>query len=378
MDLTLKPEQKETQEWARALARELVAPHAEKHARSKIDPALLGKLSEAGCMRLLVPETLGGLGLDTVSFALVIKEISKACASVGVSLAVTNMIAEVIVREGNQYHKEKYLSRLVSGESLTASFCLTENGSGSDAGSLLTQARRSKEGFTIHGEKIYVTNGGYSGFFLVMARSSESPGTRGISAFLVDRDTPGLVVGGEEEKMGLEGSSTVRVSFENATVTSKDLVGLEGDGFKIAMRALDGGRISVSSQALGIAEAALEAGVRYSKERVAFGRPISDFQAIQWKLAESSTALSAAELLVLKAAFLKDQKRDFTKEASQAKVYTTESAVKVCEDMIQILGGYGYTRDYPVERYFRDVRVTTLYEGTSEIQRLVIARELMK
>ncbi len=366
--------QKETRDWARAFAKDVIAPAAPLHAKQKISTDLLQKISGEGFMTLLVPESLGGFGLDAVSFALVMTEISKACGSVGVTMAVTNMIADVLVREGNEFHHKHFLSRLVSGKSLTASFCLTENAAGSDARSLKTQATKKLGGYEISGEKIYVTNGAFSGFFLVMAKTSENQ----ISAFLVDREAKGLHLGKEEDKMGLTGSSTIRLSLENVFVKEEERLGAEGDGFKIAMRALDGGRISVSAQALGIAEASLESGIRYAKERQAFGKAISEFQAIQWKLADSATALSAAKLLILRAAALKDQKKDFTQEASQAKLFSTEAACRVCEDVIQIHGGYGYTRDYPAERYFRDVRVTTLYEGTSEIQRMVIARNLLK
>lgn len=377
MDFTLSQEQIDVQNWARAFIQETIGPLAEKHSRQKIEPATLEKLSKEGFMRLAVPESMGGLGLDAISFALTMIEISNVCGSTGVTVAVTNMIADVLVREGNAFHHEKFLSRLVSGDVLTASFCLTENASGSDAGSLKTVAVRKDGHYEITGEKIFVTNGAFSGFFLVMARTG-GEGTKGVSAFLVDRNTPGLVIGKEENKTGLTGSSTVRMSFENVRVPESHRLGPEGDGFKVAMRALDGGRISVASQALGLAKAALKAGIRYAKEREAFGRPISEFQAIQWKIADSSTQLSAAEALILRAAWLKSQKRELTREASMAKLFATEAAVKVCEEMLQIHGGYGYIKDYPVERYLRDVRVTTLYEGTSEIQRHVIARDYLK
>lgn len=325
-----------------------------------------------------MPEALGGHGLSAVSYSLVMQELSKICGSVGVTVAVTNMIADVLVREGTAFHHEKFLKRLTSHKARTASFCLTENSAGSDAGSLKTTAKRKGDFFEITGEKIYVTNGAFSDFFLVMARSLDIPGTKGVSAFLVERESAGLTIGREEEKMGLTGSSTIQMSFEHVKVPASHLLQNEGEGFKIAMRALDGGRISVASQALGISKAALAAGLKYSKEREAFGHPISDFQAIQWKLADAATQIAAAEQLVLKAASMKDQERPFTLEASMAKLYTTEMASRVCEEMLQVHGGYGYIKEYPVERYCRDVRVTSLYEGTSEIQRLVIARELLK
>jgi alkylation response protein AidB-like acyl-CoA dehydrogenase len=242
---------------------------------------------------------------------------------------------------------------------------------------LRSTAKREGNSYIISGEKIYVTNGAFSDFFLVMAKTSDEPSSKAISAFLVPRDAKGVVLGKEEDKMGLTGSSTLRMSFDSVVVPAENRLGPEGDGFKVAMRALDGGRISVSSQALGIAEAALSAGINYAKEREAFGKPIADFQAIQWKIADSSTKLAASEFLILRAAAMKDRNLNFTREASQAKLFSTESAIQICDDMIQVFGGYGYIKEYPVERFYRDVRVTALYEGTSEIQRLVIARSLL-
>lgn len=378
MDFDLSTDQIETREWARLFAEKEVSPFASKHSQNKISASLLEKLAENGFSVLLVPERLGGLGLDSVSFSLVMQEISKVCGSVGVTLAVTNMIADVLVREGSSFHHEKFLKRLVQRKALTASFCLTENSAGSDAGSLRSRAIRRGDFFEITGEKIYVTNGAFSDFFLVMARSLDVPGTKGVSAFMVERDSPGLSLGKEEDKMGLIGSSTIRLSFDQVRVPASHLLQEEGDGFKIAMRALDGGRISVASQALGIAKAAHLAGLQYAKQREAFSKPIAAFQAIQWKLSDAATQMEAAEQLVLQAASLKDRGLPFTLEASMAKLFTTEMAIRVCEDMLQIHGGYGYVKDYPVERFCRDVRVTTLYEGTSEIQRRVIARELLK
>lgn len=376
MNFELSDEDRRIQEWAKKLASDLIAPVAGEHTRSKISNSTLKKLCDQGLQALLVPEALGGMGLTVVQFSLVIREISKVCGSVGVTFAVTNMIAEVLKREGTAEQHERFLRQIVDGRSLTASFCLTENQAGSDASGLRTRAEKKGSKYILSGEKIYVTNGAFSNLFLVMARTSDDK--KGITAFIVPRDSKGLKVGGEEDKMGLVGSSTVRMSFENVEVDASQRVGAEGEGLKVALRALDGGRISVASQALGIATAAFDAGVKYSKEREAFGKPLADFQAIQWKFADASTILSAAEALILRAAWMKDQGLAFTTEASQAKVFATESAIKVCDDMIQVFGGYGYIKEYPVERYYRDVRVTSLYEGTSEIQRLVIARGLLQ
>lgn len=377
MEFEFSDDDKSIREWASKFAHEVLRPVSAEHAHRKISTDLLRNLSKEGFMTLSVPEAMGGMGLSAVQFSLVIREISKVCGSVGVTMAVTNMIADVLVREGTAHHHQKFLARLTNGQALTASFCLTENSSGSDASALKTSAVKKGSKYILSGEKIYVTNGAFSDFFLVMAKTSDEKSARAISAFLIPRSSAGVVIGKEEEKMGLQGSSTIRMSFDSVEVPEEDRIAPEGDGFKVAMRALDGGRISVSSQALGIAEASLEAGIRYAKEREAFGRPISDFQAIQWKIADSATKLSAAEALILRAAWMKDRKMPFTHQASQAKVFSTESAIQVCDDMIQVLGGYGYIREYPVERFYRDVRVTTLYEGTSEIQRKVIARQLL-
>jgi alkylation response protein AidB-like acyl-CoA dehydrogenase len=378
MDWNLSEQEVEIRDWARRLTQELIAPHALKHARQKIDIALVKRLSQEGVMTLLVPEALGGMGLTSLQFALVVREISRVCGSVGVSVAVSNMIADVLCREGSAEIHQKFVKALCEGRSPTASFCLTENGSGSDASQMKTSYVRQGDHYVLTGEKIYVTNGAFSEIFLVMARDASVTAAKPkISAFVVERGANGFVLGGEEEKMGLEGSSTIRLSLDQVRVPASSLVGSEGEGFKIAMRALDGGRISVSAQALGLAEAALQVAIDYAKQREAFGQTISQFQGIQWKIADAATQLAAAESLVMRAAFLKDRGQNFTREASQAKVFTTEAAVKVCEDAIQILGGYGYIKEYPVERLFRDVRVTTLYEGTSEIQRMVIARSLL-
>lgn len=378
MQIALTEEQIEIREGVARFAESEVRPHVEAHQKEKIRPEVLKALSEQGYMSLAVPESLGGGGLDPISFSLCISELAKVCASTSITVAVTNMIAERIAQDGSEHQKRTYLQQLINGESPTASFCLTENQSGSDAAALRTKAEKKGDRYILNGEKIYVTNGKFSNFFLVMAKTSDDPGAKSISAFLVPRNAKGLHLGKEEDKMGLSASSTIQMSFENVEVPEVDRLMPEGEGFKIAMRALDSGRISVASQALGTAKAALQEGIRYAKEREQFGKAISEFQAIQWKLADSATKISAAELLIWRAADLKARGANFTKEASMAKVFATEIATEVCNEMIQILGGYGYIKEYPVERFYRDVRVTQLYEGTSEIQRIVIARDLLK
>ncbi len=378
MNLNLSDDQIQIRDWAEKFAEEKLKPWVPAHQTQKISKELLGDLSSHGFMALTVPENLGGMGLDAVSFSLVIRELARVCASTSITVAVTNMIADVLVREATPEQQNQFLKSLTDGRSPTASFCLTENQSGSDASALQTRAVREGSSYRIDGEKIYVTNGAFSEFFLVMAKTSDSKRAGdSISAFLIDRDTPGLHIGGEEDKMGLNASSTIRMSFENVRIHENQRLQGEGEGFKIAMRALDGGRISVASQALGTAEAALEAGIRYAKEREQFGKSISEFQAIQWKLADAATQISAAQLLIWRAAYLKSNSKPHGLEAAQAKLFSTEMAAKVCNEMIQVFGGYGYIKEYPVERYYRDVRVTALYEGTSEIQRIVISRALL-
>ncbi|TVQ78628.1 MAG: acyl-CoA dehydrogenase [Bradymonadales bacterium] len=378
MRISLSDEQQQFQDWAKKFAESCVKPHVERHQTERIQPELLKELSSQGWMALTVPETEGGGGLDPLSFSVCIRELSRVCASTAITVAVTNMIAETLARDGTAAQKKKFLSSIVSGSSLTASFCLTENSSGSDAAALRTRAEKKSRHYVLNGEKIYVTNGAYSGVFLVMARTSETPGAQGISAFIVERDQKGLHLGKEEDKMGLTASSTIQLSLDQVEVPEENRLLEEGEGFKIAMRSLDSGRISVASQSLGTAEAALAAGLRYVKEREQFGKTLSEFQAIQWKLANAATELSAAELLIAKACDLKRKGRSYTRAASMAKLFATESATRVCNEMIQIFGGYGYIKEYPVERFYRDVRVTKLYEGTSEIQRLVIAKDLLK
>lgn len=379
MNFELRDDQLETQKWAKNFAEQKIAPVIQSLGDKKLPESLLKEISKEGFMTLRVPESLGGFGLDSQSFSLVITEIAKICASTSITIAVTNMIAERIATDGNEFHHQEFLSQLVSGKSLTASFCLTENSSGSDASAMKTTATKQGDKYILNGEKIYVTNGAFSNVFLVMAKTSEEEkAAKGISAFLVQRDQKGVNIGREEDKMGLSSSSTLSMSFENVEVPEKCRLLNEGDGFKIAMEALDGGRISVASQALGTAKSSLAAGIKYANEREQFGKTIASFQAIQWKIANAATELAAAELLVRRAAYLKDQGKKVTQEASMAKLYATEMAIRLCDEMIQIHGGYGYIKEYPVEKFYRDVRVTALYEGTSEIQRLVISRELLK
>lgn len=375
----LTEEQSLVQQTARDFAARELSPAAQQRDRDGTFPtAELAKLAELGLMGVNVPSAYGGAEAGVVAYSLAITELARGCPATTVAVAVTNMVAEVICQYGTEEQKRTYVQRITSGEYSCAAFALSEPQCGSDAGGLKTTARRTDDGWLINGTKQWITSGDHAGVSVVWARTNERPGPRGISAFLVEAGTPGMEVGKHEDKMGLRGSTTVPLVFEDCLVPGGALLSGEGQGFPIAMTALDGGRIGVASQALGIGLAALQEAKSYALERQSFGRPISAHQAIQWMLADCATELEAARLLTLRAALLKEQKLAFTREASMAKVYASETANRVCYRALQIHGGYGYTKDYAVERLTRDARVTTIYEGTSEIQRLVIGRDLTR
>ncbi len=377
MDLELTETQQMVQATARDFATRVVAPRAADLDRNEGFPTdTLGGLAELGLLGVNVQSRFGGAEAGVVSYALAMMEIARACASTAVAMAVTNMVAEVIQAFGSDEQRARHLPRITSGEHVSGAFALSEPAVGSDPGGMTTTARQTDQGWVLDGQKQWITNGAYAGVMVVWARTG-GPGAKGISCFLVEKDTPGLVIGKPEDKMGLRGSNTVPLTFDGCQLPPDALLGEPGMGFRVAMMALDGGRIGIASQAIGIGRAALEAATNYAKERQAFGRPIADFQAIQWMLADSATELDAARLLALRAATLKEKGERFTREASMAKLYASETAVRVCNRSMQVHGGYGYTREFPVERYLRDVRVTTIYEGTSEIQRMVIARQLL-
>jgi alkylation response protein AidB-like acyl-CoA dehydrogenase len=314
--------------------------------------------------------------MGATAYSLAMMEVARGCASTAVTMAVTNMVAEVITTFGTEAQRERYVPKITSGEYVAGAFALSEPEAGSDPGSMRTTAERTKDGWILRGQKQWITSGAYAGVFVVWARTG-GPGTKGLSAFLVEGGTPGLKPGKHEDKLGLRASNTVPLTFEDCRVPADALLGVEGGGFKIAMMALDGGRIGIASQAIGIATAALEEATAYANQRAQFGRPIGDFQAIQWMLADSKTELDAARLLALRAASLKEAKRPFSREAAMAKLFASEAANRICDRCVQIHGGYGYVRDFPAERHLRDVRVTRIYEGTSEIQRTVIARSTL-
>ena len=366
------------QQTAREFAQKRIAPAAAAIDREERFPSeLLAGLADLGLMAVNVPAALGGAEAGPVAYALAMTEVARACASTGVTMSVTNMVAEVITKFGSDAQRELHVPRLASGAYAAGAFALSEPEAGSDPGSMRTTARAVDGGWVLDGTKQWITSGAHAGVIVVWARTSSEPGTAGISCFLVEKGTPGLKVGKHEDKMGLRGSNTVPLTFDGCVVPRDALLGELGQGFKIAMMALDGGRIGISAQAIGIASAALDEAAAYARERKQFGRSIGDFQAIQWMLADSRTELDAARLLCLRAAWLKENGRPFSREASISKLFCSEAAWRICDRAVQIHGGYGYVRDFAAERHLRDARVTRIYEGTSEIQRTVIARRTL-
>jgi alkylation response protein AidB-like acyl-CoA dehydrogenase len=370
--------QRAVQETARAFARERVAPVAAANDRDRRFPHdLVRALGELGLMAVNVPAEHGGAGAGAVAYALALMEIAAADCATAVTMGVTNMVAETICRFGSDAQRARFLPGLVAGAAPGA-FALSEPHSGSDAAGLRTRATRRGAGWVLDGEKQWVTSGDVAGVVIVWARTDAGPGTSGITAFLVERGAPGLAVGRHEDKMGIRASSTVALALDGCEVTDAARLGGVGEGFRIALTALDGGRIGIGAQATGTIRSALEASTRYARERTAFGVPIAEHQAIRFMLADLATDHEAARLLTLRAAAAKEAGQPFTREASMAKLFASEAAQRAVSRAVQIHGGYGYTDEFPVERLFRDARVQTIYEGTSEIQRLVIARELLR
>ncbi|HZG59040.1 MAG TPA: acyl-CoA dehydrogenase [Anoxybacillus sp.] len=377
MNLRFTEEQEMMRKMVKEFAENEIAPFVERMEKGEFPREILKKMAELGLMGITVPEEYGGAGMDFTSYIIAIHEISKVSATVGVILSVhTSVGTNPILYFGTEEQKRKYVPKLASGEYLGA-FCLTEPGAGSDAKSLKTKAVRQGDYYILNGSKVFITNGGEADTYIVFARTNpDEPGSRGVSAFIVEKDTPGFMIGKDEKKMGLHGSRTVQISFEDAKVPAENLLGEEGQGFKIAMANLDVGRIGIAAQSLGIAEATLEHATAYAKERIQFGKPIAEQQGVAFKLADMATAVEAAKLLVYRAAFLRSNGLPCGKEASMAKLFASRAAMENAIEAVQIFGGNGYTEDYPVERLFRDAKVCEIYEGTSEIQRLVISKQL--
>jgi butyryl-CoA dehydrogenase len=377
MDFSLSADQREIQALTREFAQAEIEPNASAWDREHHFPReLFTKLAELGLMGVCVPEEYGGAGADFLSYILVLEELSRADAGVGVTVAVhTSAVTLPLLAFGTDEQKSRFVPPLARGEHLGA-FALTEPEAGSDAGSLRTAAVPEGDGWRISGAKQWITNGSHSGTFLLFARTdAETPGAGGVSAFVLDAEH--VRVTRDEEKLGLNSSVTNDIVVEDAVVGRDRLLGEEGKGFRVAMTTLDGGRIGIAAQAVGIAQAAFDVARAYAKERRAFGQRIGDFQAIQWKLADMATEIDAARLLVHRAAWLKQHGEPHTEAGAKAKLFASEMARRQTAEAIQILGGYGYTKEFPVERYYRDAKITEIYEGTSEIQRLVIARSVL-
>jgi alkylation response protein AidB-like acyl-CoA dehydrogenase len=377
VDFELTAEQREIQAAAREFAQAEIEPHAGEWDRAHGFPReLLGRLGELGLLGVCVPEEYGGAGADFLSYVLVLEELSRADAGVGVTVAVhTSACTLPLLAFGTDEQRARFVPPLARGESIGC-FALTESDSGSDAGALRTRAEADGDGWRISGAKQWITNGGFGGTFLVFARTDLQTATaRGVSAFVLDADH--VQVTREEEKLGLNSSSTADLSLNGTRVERDRLLGELHRGFRIAMATLDGGRIGIAAQAVGIAQAAYDVARGYAQERTAFGRRIGEFEAIQWKLADMATEIDAARLLTYRAAWLKEHGRPHTEAGAKAKLYASEVARRQTAEAIQVLGGYGYTKEFPVERYYRDAKVTEIYEGTSEIQRLVIARSIL-
>ena len=379
MFFKLNDEQLMIQSMVREFSRKVIALTAMERDRTKEFPAEnLEKMGELGLMGMMIPPEYEGEGADTVSYVLALSEIAYSCAATAVVMSVQNsIVCESIYRYGSESQKEKFLKPLAAGRVIGA-FALTEPEAGSDPVSQTTTAIRDGDGYILNGTKRFITSGKNSGIVIVTTKTDEAQRHKGISAFLVEKNTPGLIVGNVEDKMGLRASDTTDLIFENCRVPAENLLGKEGDGFKIAMTGLDGGRIGIAAQSIGVAQAALDATLKYVKKRKQFGQPISKFQGMRWMLADMATEIEAARQLVFSAAAMKDRGEKYTTQASMAKLFASEMVNRVTAKALQMHGGYGFTKDYAVERFYRDARVFTIYEGTSEIQRVVIANQLLK
>ncbi len=380
MDFDLNEEQRLWRDTVHAFAETELRPRAhEVDETGQPNWEAIRKMGPIGLLGLTVPEAYGGAGMDSISAVIAMEEIAWGCGSTALTLAAHNGLGILpLVNYGSETLKQTWLPRVTSGKGKLAALAMTEPGAGSDLKAITTRAERSGNEWVIRGAKMWCTNASIAEYIIVLARSRPETGSRALSMILVPTDTPGLHIGPPEKKMGLHGSPTHAVTFDNVHVPLENLIGEEGRGLQQALSTLDGGRITIAAIAVGLARAAFEAAVAYAKERHAFGQAIAEFEAIQWKLADSALEIELARNMVYKAAWLKDQKRPYSREAAMAKLYASEMAERVCYHAIQIHGGYGYSRDYPVERLYRDARLMTIGEGTSEIQRLVIARHVLR
>jgi len=378
MQLELTEQQKMIRNMVREFAEKEIAPIAAELDKTEEYPTkTLEKMAALGLLGIIIPTEYGGAGLDTISYATVIEEISRKCASTGVITSVHNSLAAwPIMKYGNEAQKKKYLPLLAKGERIGA-FAGTEPNAGSDLGAMKTTAVLQGNHYIVNGSKTFITSGPKAGIIIVFAVTNKAAGTKGLSAFIVENTFKGYKVGSIFEKLGIRASQTSELIFENMEVPKENLLGKEGDGFKIALSTLDGGRIGIACQAVGIAQAALDESISYAKQREQFGQPIAKFQAIQWMIANMATKIEAARLLVYNAAYAKDKGERISKQAAMAKLFASETAMDAVINAVQIHGGYGYTKEYTVERLFRDAKITEIYEGTSEVQRMVIASSLL-
>jgi len=379
MQLELNEQQKMIKNMVKEFAEKEVAPiAAELDKKEEYPTKTLEKMAKLGLLGIIIPQEYGGAGLDTISYATVVEEISRKCASTGVITSVHNSLAAwPIMKYGTDLQKKKYLPILAKGEKIGA-FAGTEANAGSDLGAMQTTANLKGHKYIINGSKTFITSGTKAGIIIVFAVTDKAAGPKGISAFIVESNMKGYKVGSIFEKLGINASLTSELIFEDMEVPKENLLGAEGDGFKIALSTLDGGRIGIASQAVGIAQAALDESINYAKQRQQFGKPIASFQAIQWMIADMATRIEAARYLVYNAAYKKDKGERFSKEAAMAKLFASETAMDAVIKAVQIHGGYGYTKEYTVERLFRDAKITEIYEGTSEVQRMVISGSLLK
>lgn len=379
MDFSLTEEHIQLRDIVRNFAEKEIRPIAAKIDKESRFPAeVVQKLGELGFMGMVIPTEYGGAGLDPISYVIMMEEISRVCASTSVILSVNNsLVCEVLKNFGTEEQKQKYLIPLAQGKKLGA-YCLTEPMSGSDAATQKTSAKLDGDTYVINGSKNFITNGPQSDVLILFAMTDPSKGAKGVNAFVLDTKTPGVEIGKDENKMGIKASGTCTISFNNVRLSKSQRLGEELSGFIIAMKTLDNGRIGIAAQALGIAQASLEEAIKYGKERKQFNKPIIENQGIKWMISDMATRIEASRLLIYQAAYQKTLGGRFTKYSAMAKLFASETATYVTNKALQIHGGYGFTKDYPVERYMRDARVTELYEGTSEIQRLVIAAQTLK
>ncbi|MDR3560758.1 MAG: acyl-CoA dehydrogenase family protein [Negativicutes bacterium] len=376
MDFNFTPDQLALKKMVQDVVAKELAPFAlEMDHKGEIKAGLLQKFDEAGLMNLPVPEAYGGPGLDAVSIALIYEELGKGCAGVATTVAANALASYPVIVAGTEEQKQKFFDIMNDGK--LGAFALTEPGAGSDAGAVATSAVKDGDDYILNGTKCFITNGGLADIFVIFGNTRKSAGIRGLTAFIVDRTTPGFSVGKEEDKMGIRASNTCELILDNVRIPATNRIGREGEGFRIAMKTLDAARPLVGAVSVGLAQAAFEAAVKYSKERVQFGKPIASFQLIQAMIADMAIAVETARLMVYKACWLKDQGLPFAKEAAMAKCYAADVAMKVTVDAVQVLGGYGYIKEYPTEKYMRDAKIMQIYEGTNQIQRLVIANQIL-